>query len=478
MGRWDLRGSWRQLFGDTLSRGIREFPILSAAYERIAEVLWGGEQGMGKLEDRRDVGRQAESSPALNTETFREMDRPRDPEGVAGFASEIPIELTQRAATGGLSFQPASVEDPTSIGLFRGETRIAAVDPVLNPAWKTDLDGLTTMALYLGSLGRLTPGFSNLVSSSVLSSFPGLAPYQFARLDPYTVAVIGMSPLGSLGGALFQNPLGFGQMGPTLFHPPQGVVWPGFSAGGAAPGIQWNNGQDSGTLVPGQGGVGCTCQGGTQVFMPWAIGVGGTLSCAVKKPVIYLYPTAECAVSVGVALPPTGRFSCRYPEMVGDRWRVVATPDGKLRDSSTGRGARYLFWEAEDEHPFVLERSESWCIPGSETRAFLEAALLAHGLDDFERTDFLTYWLPSMELNPYNQIQFLSEEYDTRYQLKIEPAPDTVVRIFMIFQSVSAPVDCGAPALPSPPQRRGFTVVEWGGSDLSKRAGHFVGRIG
>jgi hypothetical protein len=83
-----------------------------------------------------------------------------------------------------------------------------------------------------------------------------------------------------------------------------------------------------------------------------------------------------------------------------------------------------------------------------------------------------------MELNPYNQIQFLSEEYDTRYQLKIEPAPDTVVRIFMIFQSVSAPVDCGAPALPSPPQRRGFTVVEWGGSDLSKRAGHFVGRIG
>jgi len=406
------------------------------------------------------------------------MDRPVDPELTASFTSDIPDELAQRAAAGGLSFRPASVQDPTSIGLFRGETRIAAIDPLMNPSWKSDLSGLTTMALHLSNLGRPTSEFSNLVSSPVLSSFPGLAPYQFARLDQYTVVVVGMSPHGSLGGALFQNPLGFGQMGPTWFRPPQGLGWPGFPPVGPVPGIQWNNGQDWGTLVPSQSGVGCTCQGGSNIFAPWAHGGGGTQGWAVKKPVIYLYPSAECEISVGVTLPSTAHFSCRYPEMVGDRWRVVATPDGKLRDPSTGRGARYLFWEAEDEHPFVLDRAESWCVRGSETRAFLEAALVAYGLDDFERTDFLTYWLPSMELNSFNQIQFLAEEYDSRYQLSIEPAPDTVVRIFMIFQSVSAPLDCGAPALPAPPQRRGFTVVEWGGSDLSKRPGHWVGRIG
>ncbi len=52
--------------------------------------------------------------------------------------------------------------------------------------------------------------------------------------------------------------------------------------------------------------------------------------------------------------------------------------------------------------------------------------------------------------------------------LTVEPTPDTVIRLFMVFRGSDRPVRVGSPALPAR-ERRGFTVVEWGGAELDVR---------
>ena len=67
-----------------------------------------------------------------------------------------------------------------------------------------------------------------------------------------------------------------------------------------------------------------------------------------------------------------------------------------------------------------------------------------------------------MEGNPYNLISFQTAAYEAHAKLTVSPAPDTVIRVFMAWQPLDAPVDIPIQTL-SAPAREGFTVVEWGG---------------
>ncbi|MBO4688068.1 MAG: hypothetical protein J5636_06100 [Clostridiales bacterium] len=81
----------------------------------------------------------------------------------------------------------------------------------------------------------------------------------------------------------------------------------------------------------------------------------------------------------------------------------------------------------------------------------------------------MSYWLPKLQNSPYNLISFPSEEYASRAVLDIAPAPDTEIRVYMVFIPLDAPVDIPeerALQLPEPVERSGFTVVEWGGTAL------------
>ena len=60
------------------------------------------------------------------------------------------------------------------------------------------------------------------------------------------------------------------------------------------------------------------------------------------KPVIYLYPEEETAVTVG--LDYGGTLTCTYPAAQDGVWTVTASPDGTLRDEE-GQEYSYLFWE-------------------------------------------------------------------------------------------------------------------------------------
>ncbi|MBO4474833.1 MAG: hypothetical protein J5750_08015 [Clostridiales bacterium] len=72
-----------------------------------------------------------------------------------------------------------------------------------------------------------------------------------------------------------------------------------------------------------------------------------------------------------------------------------------------------------------------------------------------------------MQSSPYNLISFPNEAYSTRAVLDVSPAPDTEIRVYMVFIPLDAPVDIPeerALQLPEPVERSGFTVVEWGGT--------------
>ena len=179
----------------------------------------------------------------------------------------------------------------------------------------------------------------------------------------------------------------------------------------------------------------------------------------MTKPVIYLYPEEEQEVSVQLFYD--GELTCTYPAYE-DGWKVTALPDGQLRDAG-GRYYNYLYWEGYTNVQYDF--SEGFCIAGADTAVFLEAALAKLGLTRREANEFIVYWLPLMQENAYNLISFQTDAYTDHAELLIDPAPDTLIRVFMAWKPLEKAVELPAQTL-SAPERTGFTVVEWGGSEV------------
>ncbi len=177
------------------------------------------------------------------------------------------------------------------------------------------------------------------------------------------------------------------------------------------------------------------------------------------KPVIYLYPEEETDISVNLILD--GRLTCTYPAY-NDGWTVTASPDGTLTDAK-GRTYNYLYWEGETYARYDL--SKGFCVKGEDTAVFLEDALEKLGLTRREANEFIVYWLPQMQDNPYNIISFQTGIYTNAAKLAVNPAPDTLIRVFMAWQASDTPVVLENQEL-SAPDRTGFTVVEWGGAEM------------
>ena len=134
------------------------------------------------------------------------------------------------------------------------------------------------------------------------------------------------------------------------------------------------------------------------------------------KPVIYLYPETTMEVSVGLDFD--GTLTTTYPAYKGG-WEVTAFPDGTLINRADGKEYSYLFWEGNSSADYDL--SEGWCVPGEETAAFLQETLAEIGLTPREYNEFIVYWLPLMEDNPYNLITFQGDAYTDGAKLVDHP---------------------------------------------------------
>ena len=71
----------------------------------------------------------------------------------------------------------------------------------------------------------------------------------------------------------------------------------------------------------------------------------------------------------------------------------------------------------------VFDMSCGFVVKGEDTVPFLQDILAKMGLTDREANDFIVYWLPYMENNPYNLITFQNEAYAEMVHLKISPTP-------------------------------------------------------
>ena len=179
----------------------------------------------------------------------------------------------------------------------------------------------------------------------------------------------------------------------------------------------------------------------------------------VKKPVIYLYPTAAQTVNVRVDFK--GELTHTYPKYPANAgWTVLAKPDGELLDEKTQKTYYNLFWEGESAYQYSL--NTGFVVAGAATAEFLDEALAKLGLNRREANEFITFWLPEMEKNAYNLVHFSTQEYSQQAGLDVTPKPDTEIRVFMVYQPLKSPITV-APQTLSAPARKGFTLVEWGG---------------
>ena len=184
-----------------------------------------------------------------------------------------------------------------------------------------------------------------------------------------------------------------------------------------------------------------------------------------EKPVIYFYPEAETDVTVRLGAPET--LTVSYPEYAADTgWRFTAHPDGTL--VCGGREYPYMYYEFRK---LVGFGGEGFVVPGAESAAFLEEKLGAMGFTQTEQAEFITYWLPRLAVNDCNRIEFLTgADVDALMPLEITPAPDNILRVYMLFAACDASLAAELPPQDLPVlTRTGFTVLEWGGSELDRK---------
>ncbi|PIY93014.1 MAG: hypothetical protein COY70_00205, partial [Candidatus Magasanikbacteria bacterium CG_4_10_14_0_8_um_filter_42_12] len=177
------------------------------------------------------------------------------------------------------------------------------------------------------------------------------------------------------------------------------------------------------------------------------------------KPVIYLYP--EQAMDVNVQVAPNGGFTYTDPVYPEKGWFVHATPKGELYSYNEKANYPYLFWEG---HADGFGFSDNGFVFSRKTLESDMIDLLAKtGLNKQETADFLEFWLPKMEEKPYVFVTFANQRaFESVAPLTVTPRPDSVLRVFMSFEPLDAYKKVEPLALTGF-ERKGFTVVEWGG---------------
>lgn len=186
----------------------------------------------------------------------------------------------------------------------------------------------------------------------------------------------------------------------------------------------------------------------------------------LEKPIIYLYPEEE--TEVHISLDFEGIITTTYPTYPSDGWTVTAHPNGTLFDEN-GKEYYALYWEGDPHSPLGI--TDGFVVSKEETIPFLEEKLVLLGLNAREANEFIVFWLPILEKNPYNLIHFSGDDYLNQAKLTVTPQPQTMIRIAMIFQGLDDPITIPLQDLtPLKKTRKGFTLVEWGGQELPKAA--------
>lgn len=185
------------------------------------------------------------------------------------------------------------------------------------------------------------------------------------------------------------------------------------------------------------------------------------ITVITAKPIIYLYPEIE--TSIEIKLQVKGELATTYPKY-NNGWKVVAFPNGDLTDS-IGNKYSYLFWDGyQNIGNDLLNSNEGFIVKKDSAIYFLETVLPKLNLTAKERNDFIVYWLPILERNEYSFVSFYTgEKYNSIAEISTNPKADTEIRVFMWIRPIEKPFET-KPQVFKTIERKGFTLVEWGGS--------------
>ncbi len=205
------------------------------------------------------------------------------------------------------------------------------------------------------------------------------------------------------------------------------------------------------------------------------------------KPVIYLYP--EEPTNISVRFDTSVQLTTQIPQYQ-DGWYVLAQPNGMLTDISDNHGSceryttnhfgaeyakhacaqnqyPYLYWAGNVRAAGLPKPAGGWVVSRNQLAEFLAAKLTLMGLNQIERQDFLSYWVPMMQRQqaPYYQLGFLqTRELGVLFPMVVTPQPDTIFRILLDYTPLqSMPDQLPAPQELERVERTGFTLIEWGG---------------
>ncbi|GAA5890595.1 hypothetical protein JCM6882_002974 [Rhodosporidiobolus microsporus] len=233
------------------------------------------------------------------------------------------------------------------------------------------------------------------------------------------------------------------------------------------------------------------------------------------KPVIYLFPPTPLPnVQVNLTLSPQWHFSALYPvcNVIKSKdgsssvvWTVDAVPEGQLVDKENGLDLSYLFWEAEatrsttpssapsltsngipafDPSNPSLTPSDGAVLSLSLFLPYLDKTLFNLSLHTSARTDFIAFWLPHFNrlasTGKHIAFRFLPQRvHKQAASLEVEPRPDVVTRVFLLFKGVDVSetgkwrkaesVDWVKEVRVDPDEVANealFRVLEWGGMEV------------
>lgn len=188
-------------------------------------------------------------------------------------------------------------------------------------------------------------------------------------------------------------------------------------------------------------------------------------SCEACKPIIYLYPEQEQDITV--LLDYQGEIFADYPEYDEQLWwrSVTASPEGTLINHADNREYSYLFWEGRLDEPTDWNINSWYVIPWEDTIHFLQDILPKIWLTPREYNEFIVYWFPLMQDNPYNLIHFAQEQYTDTAILRTIPQADSMLRVFMVWKWIDEYYDI-PPQDFEPFYRQWLTVVERGWGEI------------
>ena len=185
-----------------------------------------------------------------------------------------------------------------------------------------------------------------------------------------------------------------------------------------------------------------------------------------KKPVIYLYPTEKTEIKL--SLDVNGKLLTTFPKY-DESWNITAEPNGQIYDTKTKRYYSSLFWDADVQLPKEhYQYKDGFVISKEKLTAFFIEKLEHIGLSNQETNEFIQFWLPILEQNEYNFIHFrINDECDIIAKLNVEPKPETSIRVYMEYYGLEKFTTIKEQILPKT-ERKGFTLVEWGGVEVKK----------